>query len=271
MSKKEFNATVKRRNALHQIARSQDLHLEPSPTWSFNYNIQNDNKIAWSCPLLRMKCMHETQRGTKCQRWTSFTLGLCWQHLKLAAHLTVRQTTLKDKKGKRFKYLGLFVCSITQPSDAIVFRKGNVITVYLGELVNNKILKTRYPGDETAPYTYASRADQKDALDSACVRGVGSLANTCTSQNPGCVNNTKIMKSTPKYFPKLIATKNIKNNQEIFTSYGPAYFRKKSVHKLFKTKSQSGVQYNKVKYKCKTRQKSRKSKKSKKSPSHKIK
>jgi hypothetical protein len=99
--------------------------------------------------------------------------------------------------------------------DAIVFRKGTSIIEYDGEMLNDEELIERY-GQYTAPYAVESKDDSY--VDCACERGVGSNANTYPNHN-----NARFIVNRAKNQVKIVATKNIRNDTEIFLSYGRSF------------------------------------------------
>jgi SET domain-containing protein len=97
----------------------------------------------------------------------------------------------------------------------IVFRNGDVIIEYGGEVVSDDTLDDRY-GDYTAPYALKQGSHIEDG---ACKRGVGSLANHASQSRANA--RFSFSRSTNKF--RLVATKNIRNNKEIFCFYGRDY------------------------------------------------
>ena len=67
---------------------------------------------------------------------------------------------------------------------------------------------------------YAVQISNNNIIDCACKRGVGSVINT----NPGH-NNAKFSVSNQNHNPtaKIKASKNIRNNSEIYLAYGNAF------------------------------------------------
>lgn len=101
-------------------------------------------------------------------------------------------------------------------SNDIVFRKGDTIIDYVGEILNVDAVNARYGEDNTAPYTIQVG---KDAfIDCACKRGVGSTTN-CNKGHHNATFSTNQRNQTAK----LVATKNIRNGDEVFVSYGSDY------------------------------------------------
>lgn len=218
--------------------------FEDSRKWKFHYE---GTQSPWTCRLKKMRCMCYTKSNQRCSRKTEYTLGYCWQHLKSVAHLRIRRTNLKDRTGKKFNFLGLFACDENKPKGAIVFKKHDLIVSYFGEVISKKTLEKRYPGKSLAPYTLV---DGKLIIDSACVRGVGSMVNMCRKCNKNCRNNAHIKSNGRDYFPVLLATKNIRNGEEIYLDYGNEYFDKTTVQHRFKTAPVK--EYNRNEYRCKT-------------------
>ena len=92
----------------------------------------------------------------------------CWQHLKLHWKLRIRDTGTPMR-------LGLFAVGRTNNPREIVFKDGDIITDFLGELIQTDDHDDRY-GRETSPYAFY---DPRSGwiTDPACRRGVGSFIN----------------------------------------------------------------------------------------------
>ena len=245
-SKKERDA----RSKLHRIKISTNFHTRQNPKWKFDYN-----NGAWSCPLQTMRCMHQITPNKRCKRETTYTAVYCWQHLKSVAKLRIGPTTMQDSKGYTFNFMGLFVCDTKKAPNTIIFRKNDIITSYIGEILDNSKtndnddgeLEQRYPGNETAPYVALSTVAHK-YIDAACLRSVGSFSNACLGENKNCKKNATFSAGSATTYPHLKATTNIRNGQEVFVSYGTAYFAKKSIHRDFVTKPDR--EYKSKNYKC---------------------
>jgi SET domain-containing protein len=128
-------------------------------------------------------------------------------HLLRQRKLRIKESTIPGI-GK-----GLFALDKRAAGNAILFRRGEKIIVYDGEVVTQAQLQRRY-GNFTAPYAISQG---KFAEDSACRRGAGSLSNHAINTNA----RLAFSRRTKKFM--LIATKPIRNGAEIFCSYGRAY------------------------------------------------
>jgi hypothetical protein len=233
------------RSRSHLIDIYPGLDFKDSKTWKFSYD---DGE--WTCPLLSMQCLANTKANRRCSRRSTVTIGYCFQHITSVADLTVDRTKMREKKtNKRYNFIGLFACMKGQNTRKIVFRKGDVIAPYLGEVIDKKKLEYYYPGEETAPY--ALQDSKNRYIDAACARGIGSLSNACSRRvNSNCATNAKFSLIRNR-FPVVRATRDIKNGQEIFINYGRTYFARRSVHKKHETNPVN--RYKKTKYKCKRR------------------
>jgi len=103
----------------------------------------------------------------------------------------------------------------TAGNNDIIFRTGDVICQYNGQVINAQQRTARY-GNKTAPYSV--EVNNTCSIDSACKRGVGSIA----SNNAGN-NNAKLAVDRTNKRASLKATKTIRNNTEIFLSYSSSY------------------------------------------------
>ena len=223
-----------------------NFNTSGSKRWGFTYDRR------WDCPLECMQCVARVEYGgatRQCTRKTCYSLPYCWQHLKKLAHLRIGRTRLVDPgTGSRFKFLGLFACNQGDPG-GVVFKRGDVITPYIGEVITTQELDARYPGDdEVAPYVVSMRGDKH--VDGACMRGVASLANDAIPgsrcvDGDACVVNAQFDEGDGVY-PWLVATGDIRDGDEVFASYGAEYWG--GEHKEHTT-TPAGA-YPKVNYKC---------------------
>lgn len=230
------------------VPLSANLPTTQSPRWKFKY------EDSFECNMECMQCMAR-MGNRRCTRKSCYTIPYCWQHLKLIAHLRVGRTTLKNPDtGRRFTFRGLFACDAKNPG-GIVFRHKDIITPYVGEILNQDELDERYDEDEVAPYVehinVGMVGDPSIYVDGACIRGVGALANdatgsTCTTGHRKCHTNAEFFSVNNESYPVLRATKNIRDGDEIFVNYGPEYW---AGDQRPHTTSPASV-YRKLEYKC---------------------
>lgn len=237
-----------------QQVKTYNLDWNPPTTyskrWHFEYGADTDPvDTTFECDLKCIQC--EAMVGNrKCSRKTCYTLPYCWQHLKSVAKLRIGRTTLVNPaNNRRFDFLGLFACDTKKRKGARVFRVNDIITPYIGEVINKDTLDWRYPGDdEVAPYTEDTAGD--NFVDGACMRGVATLANDARpgsrcSRGQNCATNA-LLASAPGQYPVLKALVDIGNGQEIFTEYGDAYWG----GDIREFKTTPSAAYKKLSYKC---------------------
>lgn len=139
---------------------------------------------------------------------------LCAEHTKTQFHVIVKKSLIPNA-GK-----GLFAWSPQGNANDVVFKKGDFICIYGGEQITVAELERRYPGDITGPYALRNGAKCKGHYveDAACVRGIGSLAN-----HGGNDSNAEYEYMTnPKGFI-LVASRDIRHDEEILCNYGESY------------------------------------------------
>jgi len=103
--------------------------------------------------------------------------------------------------------------------DKVVFRKGENIIKYIGERISKKELEKRYDYggyDVTAPYTLNINGRNVDA---SCKRGLGAMANATFGMDKRH-QNARLDENG-----HVVATKDIKDNQEILVDYGQDYWK----------------------------------------------
>jgi len=175
----------------------------------YKFKFLINNILHFSCNLQCVRCTAQTTNGRRCKLTTCIGTPYCWNHLLSLKKLRVKPST-NPRAGR-----GLFAQSRHLGEDDIVFRNGDVIIEYDGEIVNDNTLDDRY-GDYTAPYALK----QGDHIeDGACQRGTGTLINHA----PRSRANSRFSFSRNSRRFRIVATKNIRNNREIFCYYGTEY------------------------------------------------
>ena len=190
--------------------------------YEFVYKINNTDHV-FRCDISTVRCqaMKLTGDRSRCSRVCAIGTPFCYSHLLSEKKLRIKNST-NPSAGK-----GLFAQNNRKTGDnTIVFKKGDTIIDYTGETIDLATLNRRYDLDEdhqfTAPYAYEIIRDTS-FVDSACNRGVGSLVNhkgnsKANAQFVKSRNNNGIFTGV-----RLKAQKNIRNNTEIFASYGKSY------------------------------------------------
>ena len=173
-----------------------------------------NHSIRFQHPLASERCTGTSKNNLRCRRIITIGINKCFQHMP---NLKIKNSNI-DKAGK-----GLFAYNRNRPNGAILFHPNDKIIDYLGDRIDNNELNRRY-GDHTAPY--ALKVNNNLYIDPATRRGIGSLANKPDPHN----NNASLRQSNAKFSinprnhtASLKATKNIRNNNEILTSYGRNY------------------------------------------------
>jgi hypothetical protein len=171
-----------------------------------------DETIRFQKNLITERCIHVNQtNGRQCSRKVVIGVNRCFQH---RGDLKVKPSLIPDA-GK-----GVFAYDKESPnSNDIVYRPHDKIIDYLGERINKDELNKRYGDDKnTAPY--GLKINNNLFIDAATRRGIASLVNKPPPRNQP---NARLSVNTTTHNATLKATKNIRNNQEILTSYGNNY------------------------------------------------
>ena len=183
--------------------------------YRYSYSCPRDD-IAFECDLKCKRCSATALSGQRCKRRTCIGLYFCWSHTRSLLNLKVKASN----HGK-----GLFACKRLAKDDDVLFRKGDVVVHYNGELVN---INDRVPGDNcTAPYAF-------DTEDAACHRGLGSLAND--PRGSGRRSNVEFVEDR-RGRVMLRATRTIRDGDEILVNYGNEYGFRDHLHSTRITRS----------------------------------
>jgi SET domain-containing protein len=107
------------------------------------------------------------------------------------------------------------------------FKAGQKIAEYSGKKLTAAQVDKKYPGDTLAPYVY--KASANNYIDAKKTNsGLARYANDCRPQNRAskhCAGNNARLRPAPGGKASLKAIKKIRPGQEIYTSYGPTYWR----------------------------------------------
>lgn len=171
----------------------------------YRFKFTAPGEFSFECTLQCERCNATNKTGAQCSKTACIGVPYCHVHLYHQKHLKIKPSAIPGA-GK-----GLFAAKPGGGND-IVFRAGDRIIEYAGEAIDQPTLDHRY-GNYTAPYGLMRQRNQYE--DAACKRGVGSLAN----HKPASQANAKysIGRNPPRM--NLLATKNIRNGQEVCCSY----------------------------------------------------
>lgn len=111
----------------------------------------------------------------------------------------------------------MFVHDEAKGPNDIIFRPNQIICRYNGQHITNAELNNRY---HQLTGLYAAKLSNNEIIDSALERGVGTFANTRPNHNNASL---AISHQNHTILYSIKASRNIRNNQEIYLSYGPNY------------------------------------------------
>jgi hypothetical protein len=179
--------------------------------YKFTFKDLEDTNNKFSCILQCSQCSYVNNKNNKrCRNKSCRGVPLCWIHLLKEKKLRIKKSSLKNAG------LGLWAIDKSKKNTQNIFKKDDVIIAYVGEKTTPEILTKRYK-EKTAIYALC---ESNVCVDSACVRGAASYINH--SSSPQKINvYFDIDESTNQFI--IVAKKNIKNNTELFVSYGREY------------------------------------------------
>ena len=167
-----------------------------------------NNEVTFKSKVHSFRCSDNTKKGSQCKRHTVIGSPFCATHLLYNHNLKVKKSLIPNSG------LGLFA---VDPFDSthkhVLFKKGEKIAKYYGEIIDKDELINRYE-DKTPPYVIGISNNRYE--DGAVKRGIGSLANTLPNHNNATI-------SIHNGYASLKCSKNIKNGDEIYLSYGKSY------------------------------------------------
>ena len=179
--------------------------------WKFSFYDQHG--LRFREDLERMRCIAHSKDGSRCKNICVIGDPYCWVHLLWKKHLRIKTSRI-DGAGK-----GCFVMDKSRPTDAIIFRKDEVILNYDGEIVTSQTLNERY-ARHTAPYAVEISKARNVYEDGAIERS----AMACVNSPPaGTRANCRLTTDVQRSHCKIKANRDIKNGEELYASYGPSY------------------------------------------------
>jgi SET domain-containing protein len=172
------------------------------------FHFQSDD-TDFNDKLESIQCEAVKSNGQQCKNKTVIGHVYCHVHRRKILKLQIKKSNIVNG-GK-----GLFAVG-----DGIVFKPGQRICMYDGELIDVDELVRRY-SNNTGPYAIELHDKDGEAVyeDAAIERGLGSLCNH--SQNKSKINAK--LSISKKNRAQILAIKNIRAGQEILVDYGDDY------------------------------------------------
>lgn len=218
------------------------------------YSVSERGREVFSCPLQCERCAGRTAEGRRCSRRACFGVPFCWTHSRQLVGLQVKdfpgmgKGLVAVRKGPRPKKAP----AAGAAHKAIVFKKGEYIMPYIGEILTRDEYERRYvvgTEDSVAEYVIIDGAGRY--VDGACRRTLPVIANTVVSKKErtdhaispaGPVRYvTSVLAGTNSKFTVrtkahewhgipvpaksdwFIATKDIREGDQLLAYYGNAY------------------------------------------------
>ena len=194
-------------DASNKIFRYYINKQEPKPYFE---GFLHKQQCAYTSPLTHKRCTRLVVLG----------LPYCSQHLQIEMHLKIKKSKIENAG------YGVYATIPKGNKNDVVFKKGDKICYYTGELLNENQIDKRYGEDFTAPYAMelktTNRLKNKRInmyIDCALHRCVASLINHSTYER----SNVKFVQVQNENKIEIIAKENIKNGKELLGYYGTAY------------------------------------------------
>jgi hypothetical protein len=157
-----------------------------------------------------MRCTHILENGNRCKLNTKRGY-LCWIHGITDQNLKVGPSQIAG--------FGLFARNKIKNLDEreVIFRRNDVIVDYEGIILNTQAEKDLAEQEGRDEY-WLEIKDSIAVIDASDINsGFGRFSNDCRPVRRNC--NARFLGR------QIVATKNIKNGQEILTPYGEAYWQ----------------------------------------------
>jgi len=184
----------------------------------FIYKDNENDEVIFEGYLESRRCEEIGKNNLRCKKRCIIGVPYCWIHLQYNHHLKIKPSTIAQAG------LGLFAWD-NKSEGRPIFKKDQKIIDFIGEVITNEEKEERY-GEYTTPY--ALQVGSNSVIDPALLRGVGSLAN----HKAQTYANAKFSTNPRNQTASIKATKNIRDGDEIFLSYGNDYrFDENTTHK----------------------------------------
>jgi hypothetical protein len=224
----------------------------------YTYRYEVPGKQAFECKLTCAQCIAETSQGARCKRTVCVGVPVCAQHAVKYLQVAIGRTKLADERRRRLDFAGLIACSSAASArQTVIFREGDYIIPYLGEVVTKSQVDARYDFARghgrvkaVAPYVMEQNTGKGTSrlYDAACYRSYGAFVNTVHSTEGYArhLGNGQVAEYNCRFeyhhaiepgqkghndadrFPALTATRDIKNGEEILVLGQPRNTRKKA-------------------------------------------
>jgi len=184
--------------------------------WEFNFYVHNQSRFRH--PLRKFHCAAISKNGHHCKNTTVIGEPFCWVHLLYQHHLRIKTSTIAGA-GQ-----GCFAMDKQRPAGTVVFRAGEQIIHYYGEIIDKRTLNERY-GRYTAPYAVEltkNRGGGGEYEDAALDRSAAACINHPRHANEA---NCRFALNQARTEVRIMATKDIRNGEELFVHYGDQYWR----------------------------------------------
>lgn len=94
------------------------------------FRFKIDNQTVFETPLQSIRCIATTKNNhTQCKHKCVIGEDLCYVHLLYTKHLRIKKSTIPAAE------LGLFAMDKSKDDNEIIFKKGQTLCQYLGEVV----------------------------------------------------------------------------------------------------------------------------------------
>jgi len=191
----------------------------------FHFHIDGDDH-AFDAPLRSQRCECKTREGSRCSRNVIFGLPCCHSHIVSRYRIKVMDSHIPSA-GK-----GLYAWDRSKEKNEVVFRKGDYICPYAGELIDRDVLVARYGEYKKYTAPYAINIKKNLYEDAALYRGVGGLVNHDARKANVEFFTERIPVYDSKRSKKIVgheirvfmyARKDILNRSELYADYGTKY------------------------------------------------
>jgi hypothetical protein len=195
----------------------EDYTHDPQNVFKF---YKEDGSVHWEAPLYRAKCKGKLEDGSECEKYTSRVHPYCYSCMVRVFRVSIAPSTQGPDAG-----LGLFCTDLTKDDGEVVFERGDFICCYMGEYLNEKDILERYTGtaggkDSAICCPYAIEVSGGRTVDGAILRGPAAFANDSKSKAYNAVLCEEPVLG-------LVASRTIRNNEEVLCDYGKQYWRSK--------------------------------------------
>lgn len=176
------------------------------------YSVSERGREVFTCAIECLQCRGKTAEGRRCSRTSCIGTPFCWTHAQKLLGLKVADYPGLGKGIMAVKRSGRSRPGQGQGPREVIFKKGEFIMPYIGEMLTPEEYNRRYvDGNEDSLAEYVIEDGEGRHVDGACKRRLPALANTVLGKKQRVATELPPMDGAPiRYLSSVLAGTNCK-------------------------------------------------------------